>query len=190
MILESIVTTVNAAGVVNIAPMGPIVPEGTLDWETVELRPFKSSTTYANLQATRTGVIHVTDDVLLLARAVLGNVAVPIVPAEKIPGVRLEDCCRYYEFQIEAWDTSSDRTKATARVVHANEIRPFFGLNRAKFAIVELAIAVSRLGILPIDEIRAEVTRLRSLVEKTGGRAEHEAFLLLENRIARHAERT
>lgn len=186
MILESIVTTMNAAGVGNIAPMGPIVPEGTLDWETVELRPFKSSTTYANLQATGSGVIHVTDDVLLLARAVLGNVAVPTVPAEKIAGFRLADCCRYYEFEIEAWDTSSERTKGTARVVHAGEIRPFFGLNRAKFAVVELAITVSRLGILPIEEIRAEVTRLRPLVEKTGGQAEHDAFVLLENHIASH----
>ncbi|MGE0378942.1 MAG: DUF447 domain-containing protein, partial [Planctomycetaceae bacterium] len=59
MILEGIVTTRSAAGVVNVAPMGPIVDE----WmQTLLLRPFQTSTTYRNLKQSGCGVFHVTDD--------------------------------------------------------------------------------------------------------------------------------
>ncbi|MCG8653076.1 MAG: DUF447 family protein, partial [Pirellulales bacterium] len=69
MILESIVTSVDAAGNVNIAPMGPRVETSsqTRDLQITEftLRPFQSSRTYANLVETGKAVIHVTDDVEL-----------------------------------------------------------------------------------------------------------------------------
>src|SRR3954453_15266105 len=67
MILEGIVTTLSAAGVLNVAPMGPRVQAGPI--EHFLLRPFRTAQTYRNLKAHGEGVLHVTDDVLLLARA-------------------------------------------------------------------------------------------------------------------------
>lgn len=67
MILEAIVTTTNAAGQVNVAPMGPTVDP---DLSRFTLKPFRPSTTYDNLKATGRATIHVTDDSLLFARAV------------------------------------------------------------------------------------------------------------------------
>ncbi len=67
MILEAIVTTTNAAGQVNVAPMGPTVDR---DLTRFTLKPFRPSTTYDNLKATGRATIHVTDDSLLFARAV------------------------------------------------------------------------------------------------------------------------
>ena len=72
MILEGIVTTVGPDGAVNIAPMGPRV---TPDMARFVLRPYKTAQTYRNLKALGEGVLHVTDDVLLLARAAIGPVA-------------------------------------------------------------------------------------------------------------------
>src|ERR1043166_8198807 len=46
MILEGLVTTLNADGGVNIAPMGPIVDEAMRH---LILRPYQTSRTYANL---------------------------------------------------------------------------------------------------------------------------------------------
>ena len=63
MILEGIVTTVSRDGAVNIAPMGPHVEEGMTRFL---LRPFPTSQTYRNLKAHGEGVLHVSDDVLLL----------------------------------------------------------------------------------------------------------------------------
>lgn len=189
MILEGIVTTRHADGSVNVAPMGPAIrlaDDGTPQFDRLLLRPFKTSLTYRNLTRDRCGVFQVTDDVLLLAKAaVLDDFEPPAtVAAAHVPSVRLADCCRYYEFTIETLDESEDRSSMEARVVHVGRVRDFFGLNRAKHAVVEAAILATRRHLIPAGAMRADFDRLRPLVEKTGGPAEHEAFALLERFIA------
>src|SRR5436190_576981 len=107
MILEGIVTTVSETGDVNIAPMGPHV-EPSMD--RFVLRPFLSSQTYQNLRSHPEGVLHVTDDVLLLAKAALGPIAPPpdLVPAQVVRGFMLRDACRFYEFRVRALDARED----------------------------------------------------------------------------------
>ena len=58
----------------------------------------------ANLLAHGEGVLHVTDDVLLLAKAVLGKLdpLPPLTPAVHVGGWVLADACRWYEFRITA----------------------------------------------------------------------------------------
>src|SRR2546425_1114232 len=109
MILEGIVTTVSADGVVNIAPMGPRVDAGMRRFL---LRPYRTAQTYRNLKAHGEGVLHVTDDVLLLAKAAIGPVEPPplLVPASRVNGFVLPDACRYYEFRVLALDDREERT--------------------------------------------------------------------------------
>jgi hypothetical protein len=182
MILEGIVTTVDADGNVNVAPMGPRVDEGM---KRFTLRPFRTSTTYQNLKHRGEGVLHVTDDVWLLAQAAIGRLeSIPdTVRATKIDGRRLADCCRWYEFRVESIDDGQQRTEIAAEVVASGRVRDFFGLNRAKHAVVEAAILATRVGILPREEILAEMRRLIVLVEKTGGEAERRAFALLDDYV-------
>ena len=71
MILEGIVTTLGPEGLLNVAPMGPQVDDAMRRFV---LRPYRTSTTYRNLKARGEGVLHVTDDVLLLARSAVGPV--------------------------------------------------------------------------------------------------------------------
>jgi hypothetical protein len=186
MILEGIVTTVSGAGAVNIAPMGPSVDD-TLDH--FLLRPFATAQTCQNLMEHGEGVLHVTDDVLLLARAALGRVepAPAMVPAAKVRGFVLSDACRFYEFQVRAIDASQPRVGIDARVVHRGRLRDFFGFNRAKHAVVEAAILATRTAILPLKEIEAELKKLSVLVAKTGGPQEHAAFQLLQDHVGRVA---
>src|SRR3954467_2809099 len=103
MILEGIVTTVSPEGRINIAPMGPRVDAGL---ERFLLRPFPTSQTYRNLKAHGEGVLHVTDDVLLLARAALATVDPPpaLLPASKVRGFVLRDACRFYDYQVRSFD--------------------------------------------------------------------------------------
>ncbi|MCA9018335.1 MAG: DUF447 family protein, partial [Planctomycetaceae bacterium] len=122
MILEGIVTSRNQQGELNIAPMGPVVnPEMTQ----FVLRPFQTSRTFSNLKETRCGVLHVVDDVLLLAKAAIGQLEeIPeTFPAEKIDGDVLQSACRWYEFEIESIDETHDRTVMQATVVHQGRIR-------------------------------------------------------------------
>jgi hypothetical protein len=184
MILEGIVTTVSPEGRVNIAPMGPKVGPSL---ERFVLRPFRTAQTYRNLKAHGEGVLHVTDDVLLLAKAALG--AVEPLPAmfaaSRVRGFVLQDSCRYYEFRAIFLDDHKERVQIGAEVLHSGRLRDFFGFNRAKHAVVEAAILATRTNYLPLDEIKAEYRKLAMLVEKTGGDQEHEAFDLLCEHVAR-----
>jgi hypothetical protein len=183
MILEGLVTTVSPSGDVHIAPMGPDVvslPDRFL------LRPFRTSQTFRNLKAQGEGVLHVSDDVLLLARAVLGPIEPlpPLIPARRVRGSVLRDACRYFEFRVLSLEASEERARIEAEVVHSGRLRDFFGFNRAKHAVVEAAILASRIDLLPLEEIEAEYRRLKILVEKTGGAQEQEAFALLQANLA------
>ncbi len=63
-------------------------------------------------------------------------------------------------------------------------MRDFFGLNRAKHAVVEAAILATRKHMIPLASLKADFERLRPLIEKTGGPREREAFELLERFVA------
>jgi hypothetical protein len=192
MILEGIVTTLSLTGEVNIAPMGPYVDPRAAAAELTHfvLRPFRSAQTYANLRAHGEGVLHVTDDVLLLARSAVGPLEpLPALrPATHVRGQVLAGACRYHEFRVTACDDSSERVRLEAEVVHTGRIRDFFGFNRAKHAVVEAAILATRTALLPLDQIEAEYDRLAVLVEKTGGPQEHEAFAFLRQHLRRVRE--
>jgi len=183
MILEGIVTTIDPNQQVHIAPMGPLVDN---PMQHLILRPFRTAQTYRNLKAHPEGVFHVTDDVLLLARAALGQLekAPALRPASSFRGFVLADACRYYEFRIRSIDDSDDRTRMEAEVVHSGTQRDFFGFNRAKHAVVEAAILATRTDFLPLDEIECEFRKLAVIVQKTGGEQEKAAFTFLQDHLA------
>ncbi len=182
MILEALVTTIDADGEPHLAPMGPRV---SADLSRFTLRPFPTSNTYQNLLRHGEGVLHITDDALLLAKAAIGAIdAVPAVrAAEHVRGFVLADCCRYFEFAVKSVDASGERVSIEAEVVHTGRVRDFFGFNRAKHAVVEAAILATRLHLLPHAEVAAEFARLRVIVSKTGGPDEHAAMDLLEAKL-------
>jgi uncharacterized protein len=186
MILEALVTTLDADGAPHLAPMGPRV---SADFERFTLRPFPTSHTYQNLLRHGAGVLHVTDDALLLAKAAIGAVTEmpPVRAAERVRGFVLADCCRYFEFVARSVDSSGERVNIDAEVVHSGRVREFFGFNRAKHAVVEAAILATRLHLLPLAEVVSEFAKLRVIVGKTGGPDEHAAFELLEAKL-REAE--
>ena len=183
MILEGLVTTVAPDGAVNIAPMGPIVEPDTLD--TFTLRPYTSSTTYRNLKQHGEGVLHVTDDVLAIARGAIGAaVDVPTRPSDVVRGRIVTSACRYVEFRVVDLDDREARTSIRCQAVASGRLRDFFGLNRAKHAVVEAAILATRVTLLPLPEILADYERLAVPVAKTGGDREREAFELLRAYVA------
>jgi uncharacterized protein len=188
MILEGIVTTISATGEINIAPMGPRVDA---EMKRFLLRPFNTSTTYHNLRAHGEGVLHVTDDVLLLARTALGLLEpMPaLMPARMIHGWVLRDACRFFEFRVVTIDDRDERISIEVEVVHQETLRDFFGFNRAKHAVIEGAILATRVHLLPIAEIEAEYSKLGVIVQKTGGEQEKEAWAFLEQHLAEARQR-
>jgi hypothetical protein len=182
LILEGIVVTQNEHGAPNIAPMGPRVDR---DISRLLLRPFQTSQTYRNLKATGCGVFHVTDDVALIARAAIGDLqtAPALVPVAGFACPRLADACRWLAFRVQSLDDAAQRTTIDCQVTARGELRPFFGFNRAKHAVLEAAILATRIGILPADEILRELDRLATPIQKTAGAQERHAFELLVKHI-------
>ncbi|HEU4402465.1 MAG TPA: DUF447 domain-containing protein [Candidatus Polarisedimenticolia bacterium] len=174
MILETIVSTLDASSRPNFAPMGI-----SLEEDRVLLRPFRGTQTWKNLDEVGAGVVHFTDDVLLFARCALSAPLPPHRPAETVRGVILLDTCHWKEFSIESRDLSGERGRFLGRVVAAGRARDFAGLNRAKHAVIEATILATRLHLLGRARVLEEMARLRPLLDKTGGAEEREAFAFI-----------
>jgi len=185
MILEVIVTTLDAEGRVNIAPMG-------IEWgeREIVLKPFLETATFRNVRDTGAAVVNFTDDVLVFARAAVSNPEFPTRPAERVTGVVLQAACSWREVEVAHLDATPPRSRITARVVHHGFVREFLGFNRARGAVLETAILATRTHILPPDEIRADVRRLQVIVDKTAGDREREAMALLTQHIRSRLDAT
>jgi hypothetical protein len=173
-ILETVTTTINPDGTVNCAAMG-------VEWsdEIIVIKPYRSTRTLHNLQATGAGVVNLTDDILLFARAALDDPQPPTRPATAIDGAVLADACSWREVTVEAIDASGPRARVTTRVVARGAGREFLGFNRARHAVLEASIIASRASRLPAAELRAELARLQVLVDKTAGPRERDAMELV-----------
>ncbi len=191
MILEAIVTSIDLNGTVNLAPMGPVVADDFGDQKTPErlvLKPFQSSLTYQNLMATGKAVVHVTDDVSLIARTAVGKLSTSEIADlvkqwDHSDWWRLRSCHRWMAVQVEAVSEEQPRVEMTCRVVHSEIEKPFFGFNRAKFAVIEAAILATRTHLLSAGQIHEELERLQPLIDKTGGQTERTAFDFLRKTI-------
>jgi hypothetical protein len=180
-IFETVVTSVSSAGVPHIAPMG-VRYRG----EHVVLMPFKPSTTLDNITASGHAVLNVVTDTRVFAGCVTGRRAWPTMPAERVPGVRLSVALSHLELALHECHDDAQRPVLILRRVHEATHAPFVGLNRAQAAVVEGAVLVSRLHMLPQQKIHTEMAYLQIAIDKTAGPAEHEAFGWLLEAVATH----
>jgi len=174
VIIESILTTMDARGTVNFAPMG-------VEWgdEEIVIKPFLETTTFTNVRETGAAVVNLTDDVLLFAQGAIANVQFPAVPAAVVRGVVLQAACSWREVEVHSLDATPPRGRIVTRVVHRGFRREFLGFNRARHAVLEAAILATRTQLLPPEQIREEFARLQVIVDKTAGPREREAMALL-----------
>lgn len=162
----------------HVAALGPVVNPQLTEWT---LRPFQSSKIYGLLRGNSRCVFHTLDDALPVVQLVLGQT--PELSFSQIGSGAwvIDQACRWFELEIEAWNISGPRTEATARLVQQADLRPFWGWNRAKHALLEAAILISRAQLMQPEELRQQLSSLRSPVEKTAGPRETQAWSLIEN---------
>lgn len=180
-IRESIITTVNKTGNVHIAPIG-IIAEND-GWI---IAPFRPSVTLDHLAEVPFAIANYTDDVRIFAGCLTGRKDWPTVPVDGFPVPRLEAALAHSVLEVETVDDNGVRPRHFCRVVQEETHAPFTGFNRAKAAVLELAILVSRLGMLPRDKIEAEIAYLSIAIEKTAGEGEKEAWGWLMQRVGDH----
>ncbi len=185
MILEAVVTTRHEDGSPNISPMGPEVCDSG-SWTQFVLKPYTSSQTYKNLKREGKGVLHIVDDVMLLASAAINVWSQPpaFIDVPEVEGFVLENACQWFEFEVASLEDSEERTRIDCRVTQQGKLKEFFGFNRAKHAVLEAAILATRTSFIPAGEILAQMKQLKVIVGKTAGDQEAQAFELLEQFIA------
>jgi uncharacterized protein len=181
MIRETILTTVGGDGRVHIAPIGIIA-----DGEGWIIAPFRPSTTLDNLSAVPFAVANYTDDVRVFAGCLTGRSAWPTTASDSVPVPRLAGALAHEELAVVDVTEHAQRPRFHCAVVHRRSHAPFTGFNRAKAAVVETAILVSRLHLLPREKVEAEIAYLAIAVEKTAGAEEAEAWAWLMEAIRAH----
>lgn len=177
-IVETIVTTTDAAGKVHIAPLG-LIEDGD-GWI---IAPFKPSRTLENLEANPVAVASHTGDVRVFAGCVTGRRDWPTAPADKVEGVRLRDCVSHWELAVDRKTDDAQRPRFHCRIVHAATHNVWSGYNRAEAAVLELAVLTTRLAMLPAEKIDAELKYLEIAISKTAGPREREAWGWLMERV-------
>jgi hypothetical protein len=178
MIRETIVTTMNPEGTVHIAPLG-IIADGD-GWI---IAPFRPSTTLENLRELPYAVANHTDDVRIFAGCLTGRRDWPVTPSDCVPVPRLATALAHAELAVTEVADDAQRPRFRCRVVHQAAHAPFQGFNRAQAAVIEAAILVSRLHMLPRDKVEAEIAYLGIAVAKTASAAEQEAWDWLMEKI-------
>ena len=187
MIRETIVSTMDGAGRVHVAPLG-IIAEGD-GWI---IAPFRPSTTLENLRVVPFAVANFTDDVRVFAGCLTGRAEWPTARSQDIAVPRLAGALAHAELAVVGTTEDEQRPRFHCRVVRNVAHAPFRGFNRAQAAVIEAAILVSRLQMLPRDKVEREIAYLEIAVSKTASAAEEEAWGWLMDRIqefyARHAQ--
>ena len=181
MIQELIVSTKNREGVVHLAPMGVHV-----NGDELIILPFRPSTTLRNLVVTGDAVLNYCDDVRVFAGCLTGRRDWALNPAEKIQGAVLACALAHTEVELVRIEEDDTRPRLFCTAVHTVNHAPFKGFNRAQFAVLEAAILISRLKMLPLEKIETEIDYLRIGLEKTAGDNELEAWGWLMAVIEQH----
>jgi hypothetical protein len=157
-ICETIVTTVNGDGAPNAAPMG--VTRGGP--ETLDLKPFKTSTTYENLLDNPRACINITDDpTIFLSTAFKGEI-------EGSQDFNIDEDLRLeasdasvFVRVVDVWDLSENRTCFTCEVSGIEIHRPtpqVFSRGRAE--AIEAIVHATRIQVFAFSEDEETVERL------------------------------
>jgi len=181
MIYETVITTVNKADELHIAPMGI-----SKDREMIVIAPFKPSQTLDNLRATKQAVINMTDDVSIIAGCLTGRRSWPVGRAHAVNGYVLQAALSHIEVEVASVEEDKLRPRYFCREVHSAIHAPFKGFNRAQAAVLEAAILVSRLQMLPEEKIKSEISYLQIAIDKTAGEKELMAWDWLMASVDEH----
>lgn len=178
---EAVVCTRDADGRLRSAPMGvrwqPGGPGRALQ---AVLMPFRPSTTLDNLLRERVAVLNLLVDARVFAGCVTGR---RDWPSRAVAGdghgpwpARLDCALRHVALRVAAVEDDPQRPRLWLDPVEDVTHAPFDGMNRAQAAVIEGAVLVSRLHLLPVERIAEEMAALQVAIDRSAGPEEREAW--------------
>lgn len=185
LIYECVLTTCGPQGAVHAAPMGV-----RYVGDQVVLMPFKPSTTLANILNHGSAVLNWLTDVRVFAGCVTGRrdwPTVAVTPAVAgAPAQRLACALGHVALRLVHCQDDVQRPVLTMARGESGLHQPFMGFNRAQAAVLEGAVLVSRLHLLPPDKVSSEWAYLQIAIDKTAGPQELEAWGWLNEALRVH----
>ena len=178
MIRESIVITTDLKKKPHVVPMGI-----TFNKKKLFISPFIPSKTYLNLKENPYAVINFTDDVNIFVDALLGKKNFKMQSTKKIKSFYLKNALSYIEVKVTKFIENKIRPKFECKILKETLIDSFKGFNRAQLSVIEAAILVSRIDILPKEKIKKEINYLQIAIDKTAGKNEKIAWKKLIKKI-------
>jgi len=186
MIYETVITSLNEDGSAHVAPFGIREQDGL-----VLIAPFRPSSSLDNLLRARSAVVNFTDDVRIFAGSLTGRREWPVNRASHVDGWVVEGALAHREMTLVDVKEDSTRPQLWFKTVYEQMHAPFRGFNRAQAAVIEAAVLVSRLHMLPMEKIESEMKYLSIAIEKTAGEREAQAWTWLMEKIENYkAEQT
>jgi hypothetical protein len=171
MIQETIITSIGTDGYTHISPMGIHV-----HGDDYIIMPFRPSTTSEHILSSGQAVLNHTDDVRVFAGCLTGHRDWPLTESHKVATKRLKYSLSHQELNLQRIDDHPQRPKLHCKVIYQQTHQPFSGFNRAQSAVLEAAILVSRLSMLPWQKINTELDYLKIGFDKCAGEREREAW--------------
>jgi hypothetical protein len=99
---------------------------------------------------------------------------------------RLINTLGHEQLRLVHHDHDAKRPRLTLNRAAAAQHAPFPGMNRAQAAVLEGAVLVSRLFMLPREKLEAEWRYLEIAIAKTAGPLELEAWAWLDQALHDH----
>lgn len=178
MIFETIVVSVDLQGLAHVTPFG-VKHES----EMVVISPFKPSKTLDNILSSKTATMNLTDDVRVFAGALTKREPWRLIPTDKVKGFRLDGCLSHVQLELVDVREDEERPQLVMQKVETQLHKGFEGFNRAQAAVIELAVLVSRLHMLPPGKVQSELKYLQIAIDKTAGERELEAWSWLTEKV-------
>lgn len=181
---ETIVTTKNIDDTIKVSPLGIYLESNIL-----KIRPFKPSISLENILRNRSGVINYVDDVRIFASCIVKkNIKINFLKTKHIDCSSIKEAISHTEFTVEHIEDDNLRPTIICKPVNEVTHKMYYGMNRAKSAVLELCILASRLGIIEDKKIQDEIKYLQIAIDKTSGENELEAWTWLIDYINKYRE--
>lgn len=178
-IFEAIIVSQDITGQPHVAPFGIRHREGK-----VHIAPYRPSKTLDNLLASGKATLNITDDVRVFAGALTHYPCWQL--SQKDDAWVLDSALNYQQLRLSKVEQDAVRPSLYFDVTKTCILKPFQGYNRAQNAVVELAILISRINRIPLQEIEQTITTLEIQINKTAGERELQAWQWLCDYLKQH----
>ena len=137
-------------------------------------------------------MLNLVTDVRVFAGCVTGRRALADARPRSLPGepraVRLASAAlEHVVLRLDTQDDDAQRPTLRLARLRSERHAAWPGFNRAQAAVIEGAVLVSRLHMLPREKVASEMAYLQIAIDKTAGPSEHEAWGWLREAVARQA---